>query len=873
VTINFTGSAEEKASKQKAFNVLKKNELEGDSAYAIKFAGKNSKSGWSFGWTQFDVRNNEEAKKKLTTILQNAKNSAGNYIIDDGDVTTTERKDDKKVKALVDKAAMNSSTALSTDEKTLINSALSSTLGKDTIDGVVDSEIEKLLARAGEVANAAKQEYQDFLKSDIGKLFLVDYANQYGGIDADGPLEKFLQGDDVPTGVGYVKVDGSFGVDDLLNFYFRQKYGATQNATDPIRRFGNIAAETGYTPSNAEEAKNVLRAFTFHLHKDGRYQQVKNANEQALWNFANSVLKPAQTVLVDALRSEYGSLVADAAAAVEATAIYIDPTLPGDDPDNAATLDTRASRRSDIGTNDLLIGDGGDDKLQSGKGNDCLIGGKGDDTLEGGEGEDMYVFSMDSLGRLQGKDKIKDSDGKGSIVVNGVKLDGSMAQSYVSAAFSTNPSWRVRVNGQDLFLTLVDQNLVSGRGTLHIQGVQGEPGGQITVENFKNGDLNLVLPPSDLSALVAFTPGDPHPFSNPDSPPQTQSTDADEGRLKALSFALVTPALEGQIVRISADVLLDRLGILKGDDTLSLANGYVDIALTAGQTQVIFGLVSQGDVDENTLINLSAQLLPLQDGSGGTALASLQVNLRADQEPEGPIEIVTTESVRVGPDEPDPSHNSHLFYYDVGTSNTLITLGRYTDTDLIFIRPEGDDHVIADDNDDTISFFLPDDENGNPLPIGTHGSKIFEGRGGDDYLASADGRDWLMGGSGADVIGGNGGDDLLEGGGDSDCIAGGEGRDRIFADSMIATDVAIALGESAGSAARGEFLNGNAGDDLVVGTAARDLIGGGSGANTIVAGAGDDLIEADTTFDLFTTDRGRWAADLQSTMVNGATEF
>jgi hypothetical protein len=72
---------------------------------------------------------------------------------------------------------------------------------------------------------------------------------------------------------------------------------------------------------------------------------------------------------------------------------------------------------------DLLLGGQGGDQLRGGAGADELIGGEGGDTLEGGEGSDQlkggagadsYEFTGDF-----GRDVIEDSDGQGSIKVDG----------------------------------------------------------------------------------------------------------------------------------------------------------------------------------------------------------------------------------------------------------------------------------------------------------------------------------------------------------------------------------------------------------------------------------------------------------------------
>jgi hypothetical protein len=66
---------------------------------------------------------------------------------------------------------------------------------------------------------------------------------------------------------------------------------------------------------------------------------------------------------------------------------------------------------------DALVGGSGSDLLVGNAGNDLLRGGKGDDILLGGTGNDTYVYTTGD-----GFDIILDSDGKGSLVVDGDHL-------------------------------------------------------------------------------------------------------------------------------------------------------------------------------------------------------------------------------------------------------------------------------------------------------------------------------------------------------------------------------------------------------------------------------------------------------------------
>ena len=83
--------------------------------------------------------------------------------------------------------------------------------------------------------------------------------------------------------------------------------------------------------------------------------------------------------------------------------------------------------------NDTLYGNEGNDKLYGNEGNDTLNGGSGDDILEGGNGDDTYVFNLGD-----GNDTILESAGTDTIKFGaGIKLDDLIAYRYHQSTYDS----------------------------------------------------------------------------------------------------------------------------------------------------------------------------------------------------------------------------------------------------------------------------------------------------------------------------------------------------------------------------------------------------------------------------------------------------
>jgi hypothetical protein len=448
MTITFTGN--DAAFKQKLFNVLSKNEVGGSAAlaYSLSFAAPGrSNSGWSFGWTQIDLSEcGEDLVEAFRDILLNAKTrtDANSFVIANGQ---TDAQRLEAVNALVDKATTKDETIFdpNSSNKSLIDEALDSAYGHGKVDGLVDVQLQSLVARANQVIalSGLSQVDRNFLSTDLGKLFLCDYHNQLN-ITPGGALEQFVQGGAANLGREPVMKIGDLGVGDLLNFYFRT-LNAWRLPSDPIRRFATVVAEAGGIAQylNTEEALELFRAATYHIQPRLGQLLANTATHTSLNNFVATVLDPAKPLIIDYVRTRYPSL-AGLDLSFDSTSILAaplhDPSLGLDD-DSVLNGRRESAGGTELAVDNLLIGGAGDD---------FLTGGKGDDLLLGGTGDDSYFFRAGD-----GQDVAIDDDGSGSLY----RADGRLVLGFATSPGSNE--WRFDQTtytqaGNDLQITFAD---------------------------------------------------------------------------------------------------------------------------------------------------------------------------------------------------------------------------------------------------------------------------------------------------------------------------------------------------------------------------------------------------------------------------------
>jgi hypothetical protein len=215
------------------------NELRnGEGAYELSWAGDN-RSGPSFGGNQMDIAYNKYGRSVFLDIVRNAQNNDGNSILSTSEVSQIEQTVSKK-RNIVGRP-VNEVFGDTTSRK--IDEALRSVYGKQMIH---KAYVNEMLSRAFYVDSFINSLQEgpgkNFAKTDIGKICIFDYNNQYG-IQVNGALDTFLNGRAFTLESGKIlgpitKQDFNFE-DFKKDFLFHLKY-YSNNPDDVIRRLKNI---------------------------------------------------------------------------------------------------------------------------------------------------------------------------------------------------------------------------------------------------------------------------------------------------------------------------------------------------------------------------------------------------------------------------------------------------------------------------------------------------------------------------------------------------------------------------------------------------------------------------------------------------------
>jgi len=428
------------------------------------------------------------------------------------------------------------------------------------------------------------------------------------------------------------------------------------------------------------------------------------------------------------------------------------------------------------------------DRLYAGSGDDVLQGGRGNDDLEGGAGNDAYVWNSGD-----GFDTIFDTDGIGSLIVDGTVISGGIKVA------------------QSEFLS-------TGKHTLRFEGDADSGGvllvnGDLTIEGFTNGDLGIVL--GETGSIGEIQPTT-HFFHGP-----TFSGSVGFGTSE--SDHVVTDYLNSIFISKG------------GDDLMQVSDGTLGPRLAGGSGQdLLLGGHHEGsgelwgDAGQDIIIGgpLAERLVGDFEGFQFFDFEFRGSNFRyAEPSAEGSEHLVAPSGWFFSPHEAGVT-DSTVIHFDEYLAALNYVLGTSPTSDL---HSHYDDYLDGGDGSDVL--------------LGGYGSDVLLGGAANDFLDAdlislrfeLDSRDasWretvarLFGQPGNDYLdGGDGNDQLTDRDGGNDVLLGGAGNDVILSAEPASADLSFS-----------NHLEGGDGNDSLT-SSNRSL----NGHDVLVGGPGDDVL-------------------------------
>lgn len=504
---------------------------------------------------------------------------------------------------------------------------------------------------------------------------------------------------------------------------------------------------------------------------------------------------------------------------------------------------------------DRLYGMGGDDKLQ---------GNGGNDYLEGGQGYDTYIWNSGD-----GRDTLLDTDGLGSIVIDGLTMGAGETKDGGRTYASKDAAGKLHT------YTVLSGDINSAAGaTLLIDNA-------IEVHNYHAGDLgltvgNAVAPqpiptgPSThdilgdplIRSAAGVAPGGIAPDWRVTSTYNQQYATNPDGSQTLVSFdvdyfvvdADGNPVEAGGPVRddvLNDTAANDHIVAGGGNDRVYLSRGGDDVvdagdgndylnksgagSLTADLglgDDILYGATSSGAINANGGWGRDSL-------TGGTADDQLQGGMDADilegglgaDRLFGDSEVTTEQAILNGNND---IANGLKGDWLAGNSGDDILVTREGNDVLsggggndLLIAGAGDDYILGDADYNAQSFDWTVTQNaGSTLfqpVVGPTNPADF----GNDIIYAGEGKDHVWAGDGNDVVYGEGGNDTIIGEGGNDIIFGGTGDDNLHGDASY-LDPAL-HGD--------DYIDGGDGNDTIVGEGGNDILIGGAGDDTLFGDA------------------------------------
>jgi Ca2+-binding RTX toxin-like protein len=507
--------------------------------------------------------------------------------------------------------------------------------------------------------------------------------------------------------------------------------------------------------------------------------------------------------------------------------------------------------------NDIIVAGGGNEYLFAGSGHDALIAGQGmpsslmgamgSDTLCGGPGYDE--FDILSTGAPSDTTIIAfDDDQKGIIRIatstegmvdpgtrNGYEIESSktgipgLHNTWVgpdNELESYDPASRTfTILYQQARIEIVDFNIVAATSGQGFLGIYLEAEASLVV-----GGAGAT-PPVNSEIAQARTIGSNFETQN------SATENFAAGSTSFYTFEIDRPYTtdETLVVTLSGASPEDFCGLFANEDILLTSNGTFSVTLSAGQTQVSFGIVDvsrqdgSSDIASGASLQLSASIAdPDQAKSSNSHVSTETLTLH----------YIPTTQVIASPGKPpvysttvtnatydsDPNVQAYVVTLQGGLganlqgvgANDIFSLGKATNTSVTGASG-GADTLFGGNGDNSYTFAKSND------------------------LLYLSGTNTTVSGGAHDTVYGLSGNVIFSGNQGTDLIFAGAGNNQIFGDKKV--DIATALQDQdtlQASGQKGDLIATLDGDSTIVGSLGNDLIFAGAGHDVIVLGPGND---------------------------------
>lgn len=511
--------------------------------------------------------------------------------------------------------------------------------------------------------------------------------------------------------------------------------------------------------------------------------------------------------------------------------------------------------------NDILSGGEGNDYLEGGEDYDALYGGKDDDTLLGGEGDDNYYYDTGD-----GHDTIIDSDGLGSIIVNGQALTGGKRVNDESLTYRddeqgvtyTLVGYDLRISFDDGggSITIKDYELITQQNALGIT----LDGAIIDAPQIADSS-NLILnqsheqPYSDGSTYYRYSP--------------TADAEGDASINQTISGEL---DLRMSVIGSNGDTTIHGSSL---GDSLAGDNWFYDPVYGSAQNfgdDVLYGYGGDDSLEgfwgNDWLEGGDGNDYLLDDiGYNQIFIESQTLDEWNQILPGNSDDVLIGGS---GDDQLEASRGNDRL--DGGIGNDTLYAGAGDD---IALGGAGDDVIFTDaywayswtessrtkynlDATDAIggNDFVDAGAGADLVFAGTGDDHIYGGEGDDklygDGDLSSDAAGWTALNQGDDTIYGGAGADRIYGMGGNDNLHGGDGDDEIHGDRLVDMN-GVALDESLHG---NDNITGGLGNDTIFSHGGDDTVYGDQGTDTILTGKGNDIAYGGTEDDQIYLDEG-----------------